>query len=421
MKGNMAVNMEMLRLDSTFWPPNYGDGSIANVPATIASLLGVPFEGLPPLQESLWRPLLGKPIRRVVLVIVDALGANLVSGAGHWFDWWRSRTAVSGTITSVFPSTTVAALSSYWTGTAPAQHGLIGLNLFFPDYAVTAQILRFTPVFGKFPDALIQAGLQPETFLHAPGFGEQLAVAGVASYSFKGIEIVNSALSKMHGRGVTSQHGVVTMADMAVQLRQLLEQENNQPLCAVAYWPAIDTLSHIYGWNHPAVEAEFRSVMNILREELIDGLTPQAREGTVLLISADHGQALCPPEQHIYLSDHPELQRHLFMRPAGEPRTAYLYVKNGRQQAVLDYINQKLGYAMQAIPSVEALQTGLFGPFPHAPLADERVGDVVVITKEGYALLTDQEREKAHKMRGRHGSMTRDEMLVPWLAMRLDE
>jgi len=64
------------------WPeeyllPDYDGGSIANVPATVAALLGVPFEGLPPLRPQLWQPM-AHGVKRVVLLIFDAWGWNLL-------------------------------------------------------------------------------------------------------------------------------------------------------------------------------------------------------------------------------------------------------------------------------------------------------------------------------------------------------
>jgi hypothetical protein len=398
--------------------PDYDGGSIANVPATVAALLGVPFAGLPPLRDELWRPLAG--VKRVVVLLVDAWGWNLLAQERENLAGLLGRTAVADSITSIFPSTTVAALSSAWTGAAPAQHGLVGLRLFMPDYAVITQMLHFTPAFGKYPNALIKAGLEPETFLAVPGFAEQLTAAGVASYAFKGREIVNSALSKMHDRGVTADYGVSSLADMFVQMRQLLEAKAGEKLFVNAYWPMIDTLSHIYGWNGEPVAAELRAIMLLLEIELLNKLSLAARRDTAVFIMADHGQVLTPKTQRIHLDQHPRLQEMLLMRPSGEPRTTYLYAKHGRQADIVQYINQELSHAMVAFPAEAALAAGLLGPLPHAAQTAERVGDVIVTMREGYVLLTPPEREKADKMQGRHGGMTEAEMRVPWLGFRLD-
>lgn len=416
---NGEAKRRPLNLPDDFLWPDYEGRSIGNIPATVAAMLRVPFTGLPPLRPALWQPL--GEVRRVVLLLVDSLGWNLFEQARPYLDSVLREAAVVGQLTSIFPSTTVAALSTLWTGLAPAQHGLVGLRLFFPEYAVAAQMLRFSPVFRSYPDALIEAGLKPESFLHGPGFAQQLAAGGVPTHAFKGYEIIDSALSKMHNRGVAGDHGIATVADLFVQMRLLLEKTAGEPLYLSAYWPTIDGLSHLYGWGHASVMAELRAIFAQLDVEFLQPLSAAARRDTALFIAADHGQVVSPPEQHVQLEDHPELRQMLLMRPTGEPRVAYLYARQGRQRDVVDYINERLGQAMVAISAEEALDAGLFGPSPHAPATRERLGDVVVIMRQGYILLTAAEKEKAEKMIGRHGGMAAAEMQVPWLGFRLDE
>lgn len=415
---NENAQIAALRKASEFTWPNYGNGSIANVPATIAAILGAPFDGLPPLADGLWRPALSGA-RRVVLVILDALGLNLWQQEISGLRWLLAKTAVSGQITSVFPSTTVAALSSLWTGYAPAQHGLVGLNLFFPQFATAGQMLSFSPAFRRFPDALIDAGLQPETFLQVPGFARQLADGGVPTYAFKGKEIIDSALSKMHGRGVTADMGIKTAADMFVRIRQLLEEKAGEPLYVCGYWPTIDMLSHDYGWNGRSVAAEMHALLAQFDRELLQALSQAARRDTVVILLADHGQALTPPDQFVILEEHPALMDTLFMRPLGEPRVVYLYTRHGRQQEAVSYINEHLSHAMVALPSETALAAGLFGPQMPQTAVQDRFGDVIGIMRHGYAFLRSDQKERAERMRGRHGSMTTAEMMVPWLGFRL--
>lgn len=403
--------------------PQYHDNSIANVPATIAALLGAPFSGLPPLVDDLWRPF-SEDVQRVVMVILDGMGSNLLETAVSTPDprvtTLLAQTAVRGQITSVFPSTTVAALSSFWTGLAPIQHGLTGLRLFFPEYAAAGQLLNFSPLFGPIPNALVDAGLEPEAFLHGPGFAEQLAAAGIPAYAVKSSHLVNSALSKMHGRGLKADIGIHSFTDMLVQMRQLLVEKAGRPLFISAYWPSIDTLSHAYTWRGPSVAAELGHLFAQIQRELIALLPPAARAGTVLLLVADHGQAVTPPADYASLADHPDLNRMLLMRPVGEPRVAYLYTRRGAHEDAIAYVNECMGSGLTAVATEQAVAAGLFGPPPYAPEVTARMGDVVVITSGGKALLTLRDMEKAHKMQGRHGSLTRAEMMVPWLGFRLD-
>jgi hypothetical protein len=408
-----------LQLPEDLVVPDYGGTTLANVPATVAALLGAPVAGLPPLYEPLWRPV-GNNLKRVVVLLLDSLGWNMVQPLLPELEPLMKEVTLFDRITSIFPSTTVAALTSLWTGYAPAQHGLVGLRLFFPEQAVLGQMLRFSPNFASFPDSLIDAGVSPAHFLPVPGFAEQLAAAGIPSYSFKGYNIIDSALSHMHDRGVSESYGVETFADLMVQIRSLLERTAGQPLYAYGYWSSIDTLSHIRGYDHPATVAELRSIVYLLRRELLDKLTLAARRDTLLCIVADHGQVISSPADHVYLESHPELMHLLLMRPAGEPRTAYFYARQGKQTELLAYCREYLHHALAAIPSPLALDAGLLGPTPHAPETLLRLGDVLVTMRHNHLLLTPDEREKAGGMPGRHAGMTAAEMFVPWMLFRLD-
>ncbi len=407
-----------LPVPEAFCLPNYDEGSIANVPATVAQLLGARIRGLSGLPEPLWQPL--GDVKRVVLLTLDGFGWNLFQARQALLTAVSHKATITGQLTSIFPSTTVAALSSLWTGSAPAQHGLVGLRLFFPEFAVSAGMLDFSPLFFKARDALVDAGLDPQTFLQHPGVGEQLAAAGIPTFAFKGYEIVDSVLSKMHGRGVAESFGVMSFADMLVQMRELLDKRAGESLFINAYWPSIDTLSHYHTWQGTAVSAEVRAIFYQLQTEFLDALTDAARQDTAFFIVADHGQELTPVSQQIFLSSHPQLEQMLFMRPTGEPRVLYLYTKHGCHQAAIEYINTHLGEAMTAVSTQEALHAGLFGPEPFAANVADRLGDVVVIMRGGYTLFSEAERPKAHKMIGRHGGMSYAEMQVPWLGFRLD-
>ncbi|MEZ4515030.1 MAG: alkaline phosphatase family protein [Chloroflexota bacterium] len=409
---------QALGLPDLFLQPDYGGGSIANVPATMAALLDVPFVGLPPLYESLWQPLQGG-VKRVVLLVLDALGQNLIDRERGMVAGLREQTAVSAQLTSVFPSTTVAALSSFWTGGAPAQHGMVGLNLLLPEYDTVSFMLQFRASYDRTPDSLVDAGLKPEEFLAIPGFAEQLAAGGVETHAFKGHEIIKSVLSKAHGRGVTDNHAAYSVADMFVQMRQLLEARPGQRLFLSAYWPTIDSMSHRRGWDSEAVATELQTILYQLQTQFLDRLSPAARRDTVFFLVADHGQTATPVSDHIYLDDHPELEQMLLMFAPGEPRTRYLYVRQGEQTAVTDYINHYFGHAAVVLPAKAALNAGLLGPQPHATAVSRRIGDLIVTMRDSYLFTRRNEKIWLDTFCATHGGMTPAEMQVPWFGLRL--
>ena len=409
--------MMALDLPEEFTAPDYDGGSLANVPATIGQLLGAAVGGLPPLRDPLWKPLAGA--RRVVLLLVDSLGWGIFQREQEAFGNLLT-SAVQGKITSVFPSTTVAALSSLWTGYAPAQHGLVGLRMFFPEEAILGQMLKFSANFGGRPGLLEEAGTDPERFLATPGVGQQLANQGMPTYTLKGSEILSSPLSTMLDRGVARKTGILSSADLFVQLRQLLEETAGQPAYIHAYWPKVDTICHVHGPAHPSVGAELRALTSQLQEELLDRLSSAARKDTVLFITGDHGQIETPAEMAFNLDEHPHFKELLLMRPAGEARTPYLYLRQGCVETAQAYLEEHWSEAMVAMRPAQALTSGLLGPRPHAPEVARRLGDLLLTMRKGHTFLTGRESAMARHMRGRHGGMTATEMEMPWLGFRLD-
>src|SRR5437764_599774 len=114
-----------LCLPPDFVVPNYGGRSIVNVPASIAGILGGPLHAAP-LDREILDGLTGG-VRRIVLVILDALGYERTvevlaespdNGLHALFNLGGRMTP----LTSVFPSSTTAALTALWSGYTPAEH-----------------------------------------------------------------------------------------------------------------------------------------------------------------------------------------------------------------------------------------------------------------------------------------------------------
>ena len=74
--------------------------------------------------------LLEKGFRNVAVLLFDGMGESVLR------EWLPAdaflRRHEAGTLSSVFPPTTVAATTTLMTGLSPIEHGWLGWNLFFP-------------------------------------------------------------------------------------------------------------------------------------------------------------------------------------------------------------------------------------------------------------------------------------------------
>jgi hypothetical protein len=105
------------------------------------------------------------------------------------------------------------------------------------------------------------------------------------------------------------------------------------------------------------------------------------------------------------------------MKPVAEKRLCYLFARQGQVAALRSYVRERLGRAFVVLDSTQALQAGLFGPGQPAPETPARLGDLILVARQDY-ILYDGEDEP--DILGRHGGLSAEEMLVPYLAVRLD-
>lgn len=408
-------------LPSPFVIPRYDGGSVGNVPATLGAMLGVEVGTLPPLDERLWHDLIGDGIERVVLIVADAVGwersQRALAADTRTRAWLDEIGAIVAPLTALFPSTTTATLTTLWTGTPPVQHGLLGFTLWLREVGTVANMIRLGPQAEGLHGSLKEAGLDLTTFLPVPTLAAQLAAHDVALHVLIGEGIRESGLSELHFGEETTLVGYAGLGDCLALLREQLEATVGQRCLIAAYWPVFDTLSHLRGPDLVQWDAEWELLFHGLREILLSALPAPARRRTAVVILADHGHNPIRQEGKIYLKDHPELADCLLIPPTGDARAPYLHVLPGRLRAAREYVETRLGHAFHVVEGERALHAGLWGPGEPMGEVPARIGDLVLLARDGYVLLPEpRERE----FMGMHGSLLPDEAMVPWIAWRLD-
>ena len=401
--------------------PAYSDLSLVNIPATLLKLFDIRIPHHAPLPDALTEGQT-EGVRKVILFLVDALGYNqlrsvLRSEPNLIINELISRGRFAP-LTSIFPSTTVAALTSLSTGLTPQEHGMLGFHLFLREYATVADMIGFTPIHDGEHGRLLRMGLEPQKFLRAETIGQRLANAGIPSYVLIKSMFKDSPLSKMFYNGAKAVHGFVNSSDMFVTLKRLVTQNPDERSCIMVYWDAIDSISHAYGANSEAFAAEVRNLSYSLEREFMEHVDSQISGTTLLILTADHGQVTVPDNRLVRVDRHSKIRDNLLLPPTGDFRAAYLYAKQGKLDALRAYLNDKLSDQMVAIPSSKALSSGLWGYGDIHPEVPERMGNLVAIMRENYAFYSSV-KEKPYYTGGKHGGLTPDEMLIPFLCVRL--
>ncbi|MCL5429003.1 MAG: alkaline phosphatase family protein [Chloroflexi bacterium] len=408
-----------LALGQGFLYPDYSGQSILNLPSAICSLFGVQNFGAPPLREKILSQL-GGQYQRIILLLVDALSLHRFQSWMQMPDFaiWRQLAAKGALVplTSVVPSTTCAALTTIWTGKAPAEHGIVGYEMWLKEYGVVANMITHAPFsFEGEAGTLRNAGFVPTQFLNSPTLSPHLAKHGVHSYALQPAFILGSGLSEMFFPEVT-RIGYYSTSDFWITLRQLMQTKAKERAFIWAYWPEVDTLSHKYGPDDERVRYEFADFSRAFEQLFLRDLPQVARKETLFVLAADHGQVHTEKDPHYDLCNHPHLTRRLHLQPTGENRLIYLYIKPGQIEAVREYVERTWPNQFAMVESAYAQEIGLFGAGPASPRLTERLGDLILVAR-GSAYLWWGVRE--NPLVGRHGGLSAEEMLVPLLAAPL--
>lgn len=400
--------------------PNYAGFGLANLTPSISHWLGGPELSAPVFADAILNHFAPR-YKRVVLLLVDALGYNQLielMERGQADFWQRNLAkAILLPITSISPSTTSTALTTIWTGTTPQEHGIIGYEMWVKSLSMVINTILHSPItFSGDVGGLARAGFDPADFLGMSPLGEQFATRGIETHAFVPASIANSGLSRMHHIG-SQLHGYTAESDLLANLRDLLNSRPNNPKFVYAYWSLVDSLMHHYGTYNERVTEQFRSFSDAFERILLAKLEPWAREDTLFLLVADHGSVETPYDPKYDLRTHPDLMNMLVMQPTCEGRLPYLYLKPGEEEAVRQYFEHAWPGQFSLITRQQVLGSGLLGRgTPHSDL-ENRIGNLAAIP-HGKAYLWWV--NKPNVMRGRHGGLHPDEMLVPLYALSLD-
>lgn len=400
--------------------PSYDGFGLSSLTSTVSYWLGGP--SLPnPIFDRVVLEKFEDKYKKVVVLLVDSLGYHQlkqIMDAGK-ADFLRRglERGVLLPLTSTSPSTTASALTTLWTAADPNAHGIIGFEMWVKSLGMIINNIHHAPTtFEGDQGSLARAGFVPRDFLGLPMVGTLFQKAGIETHAWLPGHILNSGLSQMQ-LDDTQAHGYVSVQDMLIQMRKVLNQPRRGKLYAYAYWSVIDALMHRYGTYDEAVTESFSDFVGSLERLLFAGLDEKARQETLVLITGDHGSVPTPLNEHYNLAHHPELVNMLRIIPTCEGRLAFLYIKSQHDAALKAYFESVWPGQFKLIRGEEALAMGLFGKGIDNPDLADRVGDYVVIpmAPEGYLWWP----KKPNRMQGRHGGLHRDEMLVPLLSIPL--
>ncbi len=331
---------------------------------------------------------------RVLVVVVDGLGAEaLAARAGH-ARTLASRLNRGSRIATGCPTTTAAALATLATGTDPGEHGIVGYSVLDPAEDRVVNQLR------GFDDGGLPAGWQrSETlFERALSEGVRAFATGPRHYADSGFTAAVLRGAEYLGARTVEHRFEAALEAFAAGGRAI----------GYCYIPELDQIGHRDGWSSTAWTAELEAV-----DAAVASAAARLRRGERMLVTADHGMVDVPAEQQVLVDEIPGLLdpvRHL----AGEPRMLQLHLGDADDaDRVADRWRAALGRLADVRTRAEAVGAGWFGTVD--PAVEPRIGDVLVAARSRAAFYDGRD-GTGRGMVGQHGAWTDAERLVPLLA-----
>lgn len=324
---------------------------------------------------------------QIVLLVLDGLGWEQMQERMHLL---RGLPLMNATpITTVAPTTTATALTSIATGLTPGEHGVIGYRMSVDDDILN--VLRWSTSKGDARELI-----PPESIQHDVAFGGQRPPVVVRA------EFRDSGFTRAHLGGCRHVPYRVPSTLVAEILHQL---ESGEPF-VYAYYDGVDKVAHEYGLSY------FYDSELVFVDRMVEYLCQMLPAGTALVITADHGQVdvgtnVLPPD--------PEVLSHVHHQ-SGEARFRWLHAHPGAEADLLAAATERHGDLAWIVTRDQIVDEGWFGPkvLP-GPLS--RLGDVALVAREPIAF-EDPNDTGPFVLKGRHGSMTSAEVLVPLLVAR---
>ncbi|GAB4496325.1 MAG: alkaline phosphatase family protein [Anaerolineales bacterium] len=385
-------------MHSFFIKPRYDSGGFAGLPNRIKEAFA------------------SKQYDSVVMFFVDAFGWRFFEKfQDHPF---LQRFAKHGSIkklTSQFPSTTAAHVTTIHTGIPVGQSGVHEWYYYEPLVDRVIAPLLFSYAVGSKERDTLEKKVKPEDLYPKGVLYPALKEMGVHSFNYGIRDYTPSTYSKvvMQGSEIVS---FKTLSEAFVNIGLRLEKQTT-PTYLHLYFDRIDGLAHEYGPNAPQTEAEIETFL-LMMEHYFDRIFG-GKKRILFLMTADHGMCEVDPQTTVYLNTDREFagverfirtnkRGHLIV-PAGSARDMFLYIKPGMVDEAQSFFEKRLKGRADVVKTETLIQEGYFGPEVSQRLLD-RVGNLVILPYRYESVWWYEKDKFEQKFYGHHGGLTPQEM-----------
>ena len=401
--------------------PQYDSTCFSQIPGLVwDALLGDTTSALTPTL------LPGSPYKydKVVFFLIDAFGWRFFEQYSDHYPFLQ-RFITEGKVaklTSQFPSTTSAHVTTLFTNQVVGQHGVFEWQYYEPKLDQMIVPLLYSLAGEEQPELLRGLVEDPAMILPNSTFFETLLAQGVTPWIFQDNAYLQSTYSAMMTRGAKGS-GYKTLAEALVNVLLRMDKTAS-PSALFLYIDSLDATLHRYGPGSPQAEAQidaiFTTMDRIFWPKAIDSF-----QNTLLIITADHGQMEVDPKTTLYLNQTPqfpqirkllkESQQGDVLTPGGSARDMFLYVKEPNLEEAKALVVEAVQDKADVFTIDELIEEGLFGPEPLSSAFLSHVGNLVILPRKYETVWWYETDRFEQKFYGHHGGLSPEEMEIPLL------
>jgi predicted AlkP superfamily pyrophosphatase or phosphodiesterase len=367
-------------------------------------------------------------VQNVILLIIDGLGTNIWNEFAYKYPLFKTLINSNKVIqiTSGFPSTTSAVLTSLQFGISPKAHGLIEWHLYLSQIDQIIESLPYKIIETNSQSKKSKLS-QSKNFL----FGRSTIYQKLKKRDVQSIVVIpKEYIGNYYHR--STMYGSLTipytsLTDMAKSIKQIINHKKGKTFSFV-YLPHLDNVEHKFGPYSNQVNSQLKSIEKVLRKDFIEKTTINEKNKTVLILASDHGQIACDPSKIIYLNKFMWLfnsfkrsNNNYPILPRGNVRDIFLSIKDEELNDIYNRMSKNLSNIAGVYKITPKLENLLFSKSkPHVDFYN-RIGNLLIIPYKNNVVWYRYENQQIFKKKGIHGGLSKDEMLVPYCAIKMSD
>ena len=337
--------------------------------------------------------------RNIVFIILDGLGEQILNNVSLRGCFSKNKIDC---LTSVYPSTTTAALTTYYSGKPPYETGWIAWSQYFKEYGRTVDMLSHKESYLNEDLSKVRINV----FENLVNYKTVFQQIEESNSKVKAYEVMPKYSDRRAKRSI--------IADSIDEIVENVEMLCNNPgeKFIMAYSDNPDGLLHKYGTTSEEVKDFVQYT-----ESKIEELAKRVSDDTIIIISADHGHK--DIEKVYSILDYPEIMECLYMPVSLESRVVGFFVKENMKKDFEERFNKIFKDEFMLMSKEEFLDKHLLGFGEKHSKIDDFLGNYIALSISSSIIKIESYLGEAKPTKkSTHCGLSKEDMEVPLIILK---